>query len=293
MQKIIFQEKEGSKARCLTCNRKCLFDSESFHGFCNTRQYSKKENSLYSLVYGRSVSFSVDPIEKKPFYLFKQGTNCLSISTLGCSFACKFCQNYELSTGKASEQDIPFTSPEEVIEIALKKKVEGIAYTYNEPTVFLEYALDVMRLAREEGLYNVWVSNGYMTKQVLELIAPLLDAINIDLKGNEEFYRNVVGGAEIERVKENISFVYNKMPGTHLELTYLVIPGYNDSEETLGKEIGFIASLGKNIPVHFTRFYPQHRMLEVEPTPIESLKRAERIAKEKGLEKVFLGNIPF
>jgi pyruvate formate lyase activating enzyme len=184
---------------------------------------------------------------------------------------------------------VPFTSPEEVVDYCLSNGAEGVSYTYTEPTVFFEYALDTMKLAREKGLFNVWVSNGYMTEKVLEYVKPFLDGINIDLKGNAKFYKEVCGHADINHVKENIEWCFEHK--VHLEVTNLIIPGYNDKEKDFKEVSEFIASLSNDIPLHFTRFFPAYKMTDTPPTEVKVLEKAEKAARKAGLKHVYLGNI--
>jgi pyruvate formate lyase activating enzyme len=200
------------------------------------------------------------------------------------------CQNAGISQQRSEDaiSKVPFTSPEEIVEQAVAAGVEGIAYTYTEPTIFAEYALDTMRLARKKGLYNAWVSNGYMSKECIDAIAPFLDAINIDLKGNAEFYKEVCGNANIDFIKENISYLHKKK--VHLEVTCLLVPDYNDNEKGFREISEFIASIDKKMPLHFTAFWPQYKMRHLPPTDLQKLQKAKEIALKAGLEFVFIGN---
>ena len=289
MKEARFYEMKGEKANCFLCSRRCSIPKGST-GYCRVRK--NVNGKLHSLVYGKTLTLTVDPIEKKPLYNFMPGTNCTGVSTYGCNFSCKFCQNHHISQDFTEKmiEIVRETTPEEIVQDSLAKGVQGIAYTYVEPTIFAEYALDTMKLARKEGLYNVWVSNGYMSKEAAKEIARDLDAINIDLKGNAEFYQEMCGAVEIERVKESIRFFHKK--GVHLEVTNLIVPGYNDREKDLQGVAGFVASLDKKIPLHFSRFFPHYKMPDTPVTPGETMAKAPGIAKEKGLYYVYLGNIP-
>ncbi len=274
--------------QCNLCHRSCAI-KRGDSGKCGVRK--NVGGKLYSLVYGRTLTMEIDPIEKKPLFHFKPGTQCTGISTYGCNYFCLHCQNWNISQQRSEEviAKVPFTSPQQIVEQTLAAGVEGIAYTYIEPTIFAEYALDTMKLARKNGLYNVWVSNGYMTKECIDAIAPFLDAINIDLKGDSRFYKEVCGNAKMEFVKENIAYFHKKK--THMEVTNLIVPGYNDSEEDF-REVGeFVASIDAMIPLHFTRFYPMYKMSHLPSTDVEKLHKAKDVALKAGLKYVYIGNV--
>lgn len=284
---LFYEKKEGEKVQCGLCNRHCII-SPGITGFCRVRK--NVNGRLYSLVYNKTLTLTVDPIEKKPIYNFMPGTYCNGVSTYGCNFRCLFCQNYHISqefTEKMIE-GIQETTPEEIVQDTVEKGIEGIAYTYVEPTIFAEYALDTMKLAKKEGLYNVWVSNGYMTTEAIEELSKYMDAINIDLKGDNKFYEEMCGNAELKHVKNSIKRFHKK--GIHVEVTNLIVPGFNDNEEHLREIVGFIASIDKGIPLHFSRFFPHYKMLDTPITPAETLRKALKIAKEKDLFYVYLGN---
>ncbi|MBN2067684.1 MAG: AmmeMemoRadiSam system radical SAM enzyme [Candidatus Diapherotrites archaeon] len=285
---LFYNRLKGKIVQCCLCRRQCAID-DGETGKCGVRK--NVEGKLYSLVYGRTLTMSIDPIEKKPLFHFKPGSQCMGVSTYGCNFFCLHCQNWQISQQR-SEQAIaavPFTSPKEIVEQALGAGVEGIAYTYTEPTVFAEYALDTMKLARKKGLYNVWVSNGYMSKECIDAVAPFLDAINVDLKGNALFYRDVCGSVKIEFIKENIAYLHKKK--IRMEITNLIVLGYNDKERDFREVAEFIAGLSPLVPVHFTRFWPMHKMPHLPPTDAGKLYRAREIALEKGLKYVYTGNL--
>jgi len=286
---MLYEKKDLQTVQCNLCNRRCTIP-ESKTGLCGVRK--NNDGKLYSLVYGKSITFDVDPIEKKPFYHFRPNSKCMSISTFGCNFFCKHCQNHNISQMRNEEtiNKVPFTEPEKVIEKTLNSEAEGIAYTYTEPTIFAEYALEIMKLAKKNDLYNVWVSNGYMTKELAEKITPFLDAINIDLKGSDKFYNEIAGNAKMKFVKENINFFNAKK--VHTEVTTLIIPGYNDDEDSLKEISQFIYEINPEMPLHFSRFTPMYKLNYLIPTPIEKLKLARDIARETGLKNVYLGNVP-
>ena len=285
---MLYKKLPEKRVRCFLCRRNCLIP-ENGKGQCGVRK--NIGGKLYSLVYGRTLTMEIDPIEKKPLYHFRPGTQCLGISTYGCNFMCRHCQNFSISQQRNEEilAKVPFTSPKEVVEQTLDAGVEGIAYTYVEPTIFSEFALDTMKLARKKGLYNVWVSNGYMTRQCIDAIAPFLDAINVDLKGNAKFYKEVCGNIDIEGVKDSIAYFHKKK--VHQEITNLVVPGYNDKEEDFKETAEFVAGLSPMIPLHFTRFWPNYKMQHLPPTGIEKLHLAKQVAEKAGLKYVYIGNV--
>jgi len=244
---------------------------------------------LYSLVYGKLCSIAVDPIEKKPLYHFHPGSRVLSLATVGCNLRCSFCQNWEISTAKDIRgQDLP---PEQAVAVAKDNDAAGIAYTYTEPSIWWEYAHDIMKIAHEEGLFNVWVSNGYISPEPAEKICKYLDAINVDIKGNPKFYQDLCMVPDEKPVYEAL-LIYKKNK-VHIETTTLLIPGYNDDDKTIHKIVGWVKqNLGDETPMHFSRFHPDHRLTDVPPTPIETIKRALEIARKAGMKHVHAGNLP-
>jgi pyruvate formate lyase activating enzyme len=293
MKEAMFYRKlKGKSVQCLLCPRKCVI-SPGRRGFCRVRE--NRGGVLYSLSYERLCSMAVDPIEKKPLYHFAPGSGCLSICTVGCNLDCRFCQNWEIShpdlhnqaTGIPGER-VP---PERIVEIARKQGVEGISYTYTEPTIFYEYALETMKLARKAGFYNCWVSNGFTNPEPALEASRYLDAINIDIKGSDAFYRklcNAPGEAAVKRAAR----LYREQ-GVWVEITTLVIPGYNDSRRVLAGISRWVRrNLGPETPMHFSRFHPAFRLMDAEPTPARILEMAHGIAKREGLRHVYIGNVP-
>lgn len=276
--------------QCYLCNQRCKI-AESKYGFCGVRQ--NIGGRLYTQVYGEVIASHVDPIEKKPLYHFLPGTAAYSIATIGCNFRCSFCQNWQISQKSSSISGGAIKAhalkPEDVVKEALKNKCKSISYTYTEPTVFFEYCYDTAVIAKKEGLCNTFVTNGYMTKEALDTIRPYLDAANVDLKFfRDETYKSVCNG-RLEPVLESIR--YMKKLGIWVEVTTLVVPGLNDSEEELGDIAEFIAEVGVEVPWHISRFHPDYRYTEAEPTPMETLHKTEEIAKAAGLRYVYIGNI--
>ncbi|NIP39989.1 MAG: AmmeMemoRadiSam system radical SAM enzyme [Candidatus Aenigmarchaeota archaeon] len=283
---MFYKTLTGNKVKCELCPHGCVI-SEGKTGFCGVR--GNERGKLFSLVYGLPVSVAVDPIEKKPMFHFAPGSRTLSLATVGCNLRCRFCQNFEISQeyGEIHGDEM---FPEEIIELAKKNNVEGISYTYTEPTVFFEYALDIMKLAKKEGLYNMWVSNGYTNPEPVKTVSKYLDAINIDLKGDDDFYRKRCSGVGVKPVYEAMKAY--KDSGVWIEITNLIIPTLNDSEEDIGKLSGWVMeNLGRDTPLHFSAFFPQYKVRKLSPTPVSVVENAVRIAKERGLRWVYAGNV--
>lgn len=281
---------EDQKVQCHLCAHECQIDSGK-RGLCHTRE--NQEGTLYSLNYGRVIAEHIDPIEKKPLFHFLPGTRSYSIATVGCNFMCLHCQNYDISQyPRIHEGRIAGVErePEAIVAHALASHSASISYTYTEPTIFLEYAQDTGRLAREHGLRNVFVSNGYMTEQSAMALAEFIDADNVDLKSlNDDFYRKVCK-AKLQPVLDTI--VRLKQLGVWLEVTTLVIPGHNDSTSELTKIAQFIKQVGPGTPWHVTAFHPTFKMMDRAPTPAATLRKARQIGLEEGLRYVYIGNIP-
>ena len=276
--------------RCVACAHRCVVRPGRI-GVCGVRQ--NRGGSLYTLVYGQLVLSQAEPIEKKPFYHFLPGSRAYSVATRGCNFHCAFCQNWEVSQAHR-EGVVPGTrqvTPRRVVDEALAAGARSIAYTYVEPTVFIECALDTMVLAREAGLRNVFVTNGYQTPEAIELVAPLLDAANVDIKSASDMFYRRVSGARWEPVRDAV--VEMKRRGIWLELTTLVIPGLNDDPGELTAIAEWIAgSIGDETPWHLTRFQPAYKLADLPETPAATLAEAYRIARGAGLRHVYVGNAP-
>jgi len=278
--------------KCDACSQYCYIP-KGHRGVCGVRE--NKGGTLYTLVYDKVLGLHPDPVEKKPLYHFLPGTRSFSFGTVGCNFHCEFCQNSDMSQapkplyGGSGEVFGEKRTPASLVKEALSLGCKSIAYTYNEPAIFIELAHDTMRLAKERGLKNIFVSNGYESEEALELVAPYLDAMNIDLKSfSPEFYSKICGG-RFSAVIDTIRRAHKK--GIWLEVTTLVIPGRNDSDEELRQIAGFIAGVSADIPWHISRFFPMHRMLDVKPTPLPTLERAYGIGKAAGLKHVYVGNV--
>ncbi|MFA7403053.1 MAG: AmmeMemoRadiSam system radical SAM enzyme [Pelobacteraceae bacterium] len=286
---MFYEQVDNKQVRCGLCRFKCLI-GDGARGICAVRE--NRSGILYSLVYGKLCAEHVDPIEKKPLFHVMPGSSTYSIATVGCNFHCRHCQNYTISQ---VERNAPIMgseeTPQEIVQRAISSKSSSISYTYTEPTIFFEFAYDTARLAREAGLKNIFVTNGYISKEALVTIAPYLDAANIDLKGfSEGFYRDFVH-ARLDEVLDSI-IEYRKQ-GIWLELTTLIIPGLNDSDSELQGIADFIVSnLGIDTPWHVSQFYPTYKLLDKPRTPVTTLRKAREIGFAAGLRHVYEGNVP-
>jgi pyruvate formate lyase activating enzyme len=249
------------------------------------------DGQMRSLVYGRPITIHVDPIEKKPFYHFLPGAAAYSLATSGCPLHCRFCQNWEISQIRPEDYDAVYTEPEMIVTGAADQQAPVIAFTYNEPTVFVEYLTDIAREARKQNIRCVLISCGFMNEEPLTEMCSVLSAIKIDLKGfSEDFYRKVCS-ADLHPVLRSIKQIARS--GTHLEIVNLVVPSLNDSDDMLKGICDWIASeLGPDVPVHFTRFHPDYQLLNLAPTPVETLERARNMALGKGIHYPYVGNVP-
>ncbi|MFH1471091.1 MAG: AmmeMemoRadiSam system radical SAM enzyme [Candidatus Micrarchaeota archaeon] len=277
---ILYKKMGGKKVSCFLCARRCLV-GEGKRGFCGVRE--NRGGKLYSLVWGRPCSYAIDAIEKKPFFHFFPGTSAFSLATVGCNFRCLHCQNWEISQTREIYGES--VSPERIVELA--SGCGGIAYTYTEPTIFMEYALDIAKLARAKDMYNVFVTNGYMTPEAVGEMK-LIDASRIDLKSmRDKFYKEICN-ASLEPVLESIKLLHKR---GHIELINLIIPGKNDSEEELHELSRWVRDLDRDIPLHFTAYHPANK-LDSQPTPAKTIERAREIAMEEGVRFVYAGNLP-
>jgi len=291
MKEAMFYEKlDAGRVRCGLCRFRCVIPAGQ-RGHCIVRE--NRDGVLYSLVYGRAVAEHVDPIEKKPLFHVLPGSRSYSVATVGCNFRCQHCQNYSISQPEPAgvADSGSYLAPETIVERALAAGCSSISYTYTEPTIFFEYAYETAQLARAAGLKNVFVTNGYITPEPLALIAPYLDAANIDLKGfSQAFYRDVVG-ASLDEVLACIK-EYKRL-GIWLEITTLVIPHHNDSEQELLNIASFIANeLGTGTPWHVTQFYPTYQLTSESRTPLVTLRTAREVGKRAGLRYIYEGNVP-
>jgi pyruvate formate lyase activating enzyme len=286
---MVYERLEGTEIQCHLCAHSCLIQNGK-RGICAVRE--NRDGTLFSLVYGKVISVNIDPIEKKPLFHFLPGSTSLSIATVGCNFRCKHCQNYEISQFPRERKfTIPgrFMEPEEIVNSALQNNCESISYTYTEPTIFFEYAFDCSTLAHEKGIRTVFVSNGYTGREAVKLIAPVLDAINIDLKGSDIFYKKICG-ARLNPVKETIRLM--KELDVWVEVTTLIIPDYNDSVKDITDIAEFIHSVDPAIPWHVSQFYPTYQLIDKPRTPVEKLREATDIGYTSGLKHIYVGNVP-
>jgi pyruvate formate lyase activating enzyme len=291
MKAYLFDSLAENKVRCNLCNHRCVI-KDGNRGICNVRE--NRSGVLETLVYGRVIARHVDPIEKKPLFHLYPGSLSYSIATAGCNFKCRFCQNADIAQMPSDRDGMIMGDPirpEAIVAAAIKQNCRTIAYTYTEPTVFFELAYDTARLANEKGLLNVFVTNGYMTREALEMIHPYLDAANVDLKAfSDDFYKTYCS-AKLNPVKDTL--VSMKSLGIFVEVTTLIIPGLNDGVQELTELASFLAtSLGAEVPWHISRFHPTYRLMNHPPTPVKTLLMAREIGINAGLKYVYTGNVP-
>ena len=285
---LLFDSMPNHQVRCHVCEHHCVINAGK-RGICGVRE--NQNGILYALNDGLCIAQAIDPIEKKPLYHYLPMTKTYSIASVGCNMICPWCQNYEISQSPKSKKTIEGEdiSPEEHVRLAIQNHCPSISYTYSEPTVFLEYALDTMKLAHEAGLKNIWVSNGLMSLKTLELITPYLDAANIDYKSREEVYHNLTLGHE-DIIRRNLKYMH--VHKIHVEITTLVIPEVNNNPVDLLEIATFIKNeLDESVPWHLSRFFPIWKMTDHVMTPIPTLKMAKKIGEETGLKHVYLGNV--
>jgi len=284
---MLYEKAAEDSCDCLLCAHRCHIKPGK-RGLCRVRE--NREGTLFSLVYGKLIAAHVDPIEKKPLYHFMPGTTSMSIATMGCNFKCDYCQNWQISQATGAEIGGDFTSAEELVRIAKARNCPSISYTYTEPTIFFEYAHDSARLAQGEGIRNCFVTNGYESPETIEVMAGLIDAANVDLKAfNDDFYRERCK-ARLEPVCEAIRLMHHA--GINIEVTTLLIPGFNDDENELKRLTEFLASVSANIPWHVSRYHPNYRFDQAPPTPADGIFRALEIGEQAGLRYLYAGNMP-
>lgn len=287
---MLYEALDDKKVRCNLCAHRCLI-KPGRQGICCVRE--NRDGTLHTRVYGRVTSHNVDPIEKKPLFHFFPGTKSFSIATPGCNFRCRFCQNWEISQMVREYHLVvgDHARPEELVAVAQRTGSRSIAYTYTEPTIFFEYAYDTARKAKAAGIANVFVTNGYETPEAVDTIAPYLDAANTDLKSfSDRFYRKVCG-ATLQPVLDTLRRM--KQAGIWVEVTTLIVPGYNDEETELRDIVGFIAEeLGPETPWHVSAFHPTYKLTDAPSTPVATLVRAREIGFSGGLHFVYTGNLP-
>lgn len=279
---MLYEKGPNQTVSCAVCANRCHI-SPGKRGLCGVRE--NRGGTLYALNYGRTIAMHVDPIEKKPLKHYMRGTMVYSFASAGCNMNCPWCQNWEIAHGPKTFDRIEGIkiTPDEHVKRAVALGVPLVAYTYTEPTVYLEYALETMTLARAMGLKNIWVTNGYMTPEALAAIIPYLDAANVDFKGMDDPYY-------VKTVLENLKAI--RAAGIHLEITTLIVPGVNDHEEQMTRMAqSIVQTIGKDVPWHISRFFPAWQMLTTPITPIETLELAKKIAEKVGIKYIFLGNV--
>jgi pyruvate formate lyase activating enzyme len=287
----LYKTLDDEKVRCDLCSFRCVIENGE-RGQCAVRE--NRNGKLYSLVYGKAIAKSIDPIEKKPLFHFLPGSKSFSIATVGCNFRCLYCQNHEISQyplengGKIAGEDYP---PQQVVEDAIKAGCKSIAYTYTEPTIFFEYAIETAKIAKDKGLKNIFVTNGYMTKEAIDMMDGLIDAANIDIKSfSDAYYLQVAGGARLKPVLNSLE--YMKKKGIWVEATTLIIPNVTEEPVEMMTIADHLYSLDPAIPWHISRFFPSYKMDDVPPTDPRLIQNIAKIAKSIGLKYVYTGNLP-
>ena len=287
-QAMLYEREKEGKVKCCLCARRCLIN-DGATGFCLVRR--NEGGTLYTLNYGKAVSAGVDPISKKPLSHFNPGALVMSIAAAGCNFRCQFCDNWMISQDHGvAGRNFP---PQEVVKSAKDSMCQGISYTYTEPTIFMEYAYDTAKLAREAGLFNTFVTNGYMTPEAVKTIAPYLDAATVDFKGggDPDFYRTVSAVPNVEAIYEALKEL--KLSGVHIEITNLIVPKAGDSMDRIRAMAVWIRDyLGKDTPFHLLRFHPDYKMTTIPATSVQAMETAYMTAKNEGLNYVYMGNVP-
>lgn len=285
---LLYKKLTNKMVSCRACYQYCVI-ANGQRGVCGVRE--NRDGKLYSLVYGKVIALNIDPIEKKPLFHFLPGSQSLSLATAGCNFKCLNCQNADISQLTKNSQEVlgEEMSPREIIKMALDNKTPSISYTYTEPTVFVEYALEIMKLAHQKNIKNVWVTNGYFSPETFELISPYLDAANVDLKFfSDQFYQQVCG-ARLQPILDNLKLL--KKGQVWLEITTLLIPSHTDQGQQLEGIANFIKNeLGAETPWHISVFFPTYKMANLSPTPTELVNRTYQIGKDAGLKYVYVGN---
>lgn len=285
----LYRDLPNGKVQCTACARLCQI-GEGQVGLCGVR--GVVGGKLYLLVYGKVMVGHIDPIEKKPVVHYRPGSKVFSIATSGCNWLCRYCQNFDISQRRKVEGLAE--SPAEIVSQAVSYECEGIAYTYNQPTIFMEYARDVGKLARAKGLFNIFVSNGYDTPETVAMMDEFLDCVTVDFKGSGEtqFVRSYIGIPNADPIFESLLEVKRRKK-VHVEITDLIVPGVGDSLEAAEKLSRWVYdNLGPDTPIHFLRFYPDYKMMDFPPTPVETLEKHYEVGKKAGLRYVYLGNVP-
>jgi pyruvate formate lyase activating enzyme len=291
MEAYLYERLEENKVRCNLCSHRCVI-KDGRRGICNVRE--NEAGILKTLVYGNLIARHIDPIEKKPLFHFLPGTLSYSIATVGCNFRCRFCQNADIAQMPSDRKGTVLgtrCTPREVVDAAQQGGCRSIAYTYTEPTVFFEFAYETAKLAHDKGIRNVFVTNGYMTTEALEMIDPYLDAANVDLKAFTDTYYKELCGAGLKHVQATLKLM--KSLGIFVEVTTLIVPGLNDDPSELKDLAVFIVQdLGPETPWHISRFHPTYKLTDRPPTPVQTLTMAREIGLKAGLKYVYTGNVP-
>ncbi len=285
-----YEKRENNLIKCNLCPRNCLIKPGEL-GDCKARK--NIGGVLYSLDYNYFTAIHADPIEKKPIYMYKPGTQSMSFGSAGCNLHCDFCQNWEISQMSADSSRLQKVTPEEAVALTERYGCETIAYTYNEPLINFEWIKDTGKIAHEHNIGNILVSNGLINKEPLKELIGIIDAANIDIKSfNNEFYKKICHFPGLEIIKNNVKTLFNN--GVHVELTMLIIPGFNDNSESVTEFVRWVSTeLSDKVPIHFSRFYPHYKMSTVPPTPVETIIKAQEIAKQEKIKNVFVGNLPY
>ncbi|TDA29405.1 MAG: AmmeMemoRadiSam system radical SAM enzyme [Archaeoglobi archaeon] len=284
IESYLYEKAEGFVI-CKTCWHRCRLRDQQW-GICKVRKNENGKLMVYN--YGLASSIALDPIEKKPMHNYMPGSKVLSFGSVSCNFKCDHCQNFEISFADLSYPYLRELRPEDVVKLCRERRADGVAWTYNEPAIWHEFALDSSKLAKEEGYFIVYVTNGYMTPEAIEQFR-WLDAANVDVKAFSQRFYSRICKAKLENVLKTIEFMHKKR--IFVELTYLVIPGENDSREEIKDFASWVVSVDKRIPVHFSRFHPDFKMLDKIPTPVSTLEQAVKIARDEGVEYVYIGNV--
>ncbi len=282
------QPTDRGKVQCTLCPRFCRI-GKGQDGYCLVRR--NVDGKLFFTAYGQADGLHFDPIEKKPLNHFLPGSSILSFGTVGCNLGCKFCQNWHMSRAKVEDHRAVDISPEEIVNLAISRNCPSIAYTYNEPTIFAEYLVDTAKLARQEGLRNVMVTNGYITPEARKDVYENIDAANVDLKAlDAEFYRRMTS-THLQYVLETIKWLVNETE-VWVEITNLLIPGFNDADDQIDGLVNWILNnCGDRVPLHFSAFYPSYRLINTPPTPLKTVLKARKTALDKGIKYVYVGNV--
>ena len=282
-----YKKIQNNKVKCTLCPHECILSLEKV-GICRTRK--NINNKLYSLAYSNPVAVNIDPVEKKPLYHFYPASSTFSIATAGCNLSCKNCQNSTISQISPAEIDSYDLPPEQVVEMAVKKNCKSISYTYTDPVVFYEYTLETAKLAHKLGLKNIIISAGYINQEPLLELIPFIDAANIDIKSFDDNLYRKINGAKLQPVLDTLQTLNES--NVWLEITYLLIPGVNNSTTMIDKMCKWLVENGfQDTPLHFSRFYPTYKMLDKKSTSLSELQKAEKIAKHNGIKYVYIGNV--